>query len=86
MYGHPLGASGGIGAVVCIKAMQEGWVPPTLGLDEADPECDLDYTANVGRSRKLTYTMSNSFGFSGLNAVPRIRPAAGVEFLRLGLN
>ena len=67
MYGHPLGASGSIGAVVCIKAMQEGWVPPTLGLDEADPECDLDYTANVGRSRKLTYTMANSFAFTGLN-------------------
>ena len=57
MYGHPLGASSGIGAVVCIKAMQEGWVPPTLGLDEADPECDLDYTANVGRTKQLTYTM-----------------------------
>jgi len=69
MYGHPLGASGSIGAVVCIKAMQEGWVPPTQGLDEADPECDLDYTANVGRSRKLTYTMANSFAFTGLNTV-----------------
>jgi len=68
MYGHPLGASGGIEAVACIKAMHEGWVPPTLGLDEADPECDLDYTANVGRSKKLTYAMSNSFGFTGLNA------------------
>jgi len=68
MYGHPLGASGSIGAVVCIKAMQESWIPPTLGLDEADPECDLDYTANIGRSRKLTYTMANSFAFTGLNA------------------
>jgi len=68
MYGHPLGASGSIGAVVCVKAMQESWVPPTLGLDEADPECDLDYTANIGRSRKLTYTMANSFAFTGLNA------------------
>ena len=68
MHGHPLGASGGIGAIVCIKATQEGWVPPTLGLDQADPECDLDYTANVGRAKTLTYTMSNSFDFSGLNA------------------
>jgi nodulation protein E len=68
MYGHPLGAGSSIGAVVCIKAMQEGWVPPTLGLDEADPECDLDYTANVGRAKPLTYTMSNSFAFTGLNA------------------
>jgi nodulation protein E len=67
MYGHPLGASGSIGAVVCIKATQEGWVPPTLGLDQADPECDLDYTANVGRARTLTYTMANSFALGGLN-------------------
>jgi nodulation protein E len=67
-YGHPLGASGAIGAVVCIKAMQEGWVPPTLGLDEPDPECDLDYTANFGRARTLTYTMANSFAITGLNA------------------
>jgi nodulation protein E len=74
MYGHPLGASGSIGAVVCIKAMQEGWVPPTVGLDEADPECDLDYTANVGRARKLTYTMANSFGLTGLNAALILGP------------
>jgi nodulation protein E len=69
MCGHPLGASGGIEAVACIKAMEESWVPPTLGLDEADPECDLDYVPNVGRSRKLTYTMSNAFAFTGLNMV-----------------
>lgn len=69
MYGHPLGASGAIEAVACIKAMEESWMPPTLGLDEADPECDLDYIANVGRSKKLNYTMSNSLAFTGLNAV-----------------
>jgi nodulation protein E len=67
IYGHPLGASGSIGGVVCIKAMRESWIPPTLGLDEADPACDLDYTANVGRERTLTYTMANSFAYSGLN-------------------
>jgi nodulation protein E len=75
MYGHPLGASGGIEAVACIKAMEESWMPPTLGLDEADPECDLDYIANVGRSKKLNYTMSNSFAFTGLNAVVIFGPA-----------
>ena len=48
MHGHPLGAGGGIEAVACIKAMEDGWVPPTIGLDEADPECDLDYVPNVG--------------------------------------
>jgi nodulation protein E len=44
-------------------------VPPTVGLDEPDPECDLDYTANVGRQREINYAMSNSFAFGGLNAV-----------------
>ena len=69
MHGHPLGAGGGIEAVACIKAMQESWVPPTIGLDEPDPECDLDYIPNVGRDKKVTYAMSNSFAFGGLNAV-----------------
>jgi nodulation protein E len=69
MHGHPLGAGGGIEAVACLKAMEENWVPPTIGLDEADPECDLDYVPNVGRDRKVGYTMSNSFAFGGLNAV-----------------
>jgi nodulation protein E len=69
MTGHPLGAGGGIEAVACVKAMQECWVPPTIGLDEVDPECDLDYVPNVGRAMKVTYAMSNSFAFGGLNAV-----------------
>lgn len=69
MHGHPLGAGGGIEAVACLKAMEEQWVPPTVGLDEADPDCDLDYVPNVGREQKVTYTMSNSFAFGGLNAV-----------------
>jgi nodulation protein E len=69
MHGHPLGAAGGIEAVACIKAMNESWVPPTIGLDEPDPECDLDYLPNVGREMKVRYAMSNSFAFGGLNAV-----------------
>jgi nodulation protein E len=69
MHGHPLGAGGGIEAVACIKAMQEGLLPPTVGLDEADPECDLDYVPNVARPKKVSYAMSNSFAFGGLNAV-----------------
>jgi len=68
-HGHPLGAGGGIEAATCIRAMREGWVPPTIGLDEADPECDLDYIPNVGRDLKVNYAMSNSFAFGGLNAV-----------------
>ena len=69
MHGHPLGAGGGIEAVACLKAMEENWVPPTIGLDEPDPECDLDYVPNVGRDLEVGYTMSNSFAFGGLNAV-----------------
>ena len=52
-----------------VKAIGEGFVPPTVGLDEPDPECDLDYTPNVGRAREVNYAMSNSFAFGGLNAV-----------------
>jgi nodulation protein E len=69
MHGHPLGAGGGIEAVACIKAMGESWVPPTAGLDEPDPKCDLDYVPNVGREQRVSYAMSNSFAFGGLNAV-----------------
>jgi nodulation protein E len=69
MHGHPLGAGGGIEAVACVKSLQENWVPPTAGLDEADADCDLDYVPNMGRDKKVTYAMSNSFAFGGLNAV-----------------
>jgi nodulation protein E len=69
MHGHPLGAGGGIEAVACIKAMQESYIPATIGLTVPDPDCDLDYVPNVGRKQALGYTMSNSFAFGGLNAV-----------------
>jgi nodulation protein E len=69
MHGHCLGAGGGIEAVASLKAIQEKFVPATIGLDEPDPECDLDYTANAGRKREVNYAMSNSFAFGGLNAV-----------------
>ena len=75
MHGHPLGAGGGIEAVACIKAIEENWVPPTAGLDEPDPECDLDYVPNAGRPHRVTHTMSNSFAFGGLNAVLVFSPA-----------
>jgi 3-oxoacyl-[acyl-carrier-protein] synthase II len=68
MIGHLLGAAGAVEAVICIKAMEKGFIPATIGLQVADEECDLDYVANVGRSAKLTYTMSNSLGFGGHNA------------------
>jgi nodulation protein E len=75
MHGHCLGAGGGIEAVAVIKALEENFVPPTLGLDEPDEECDLDYTPKVGRERDVNYAMSNSFAFGGLNAVLVFGPA-----------
>jgi nodulation protein E len=69
MHGHPLGAGGAIEAVACIKAMQEGILPPTIGYTEPDPDCDLDYVPNFARARTARYVMSNSFAFGGLNAV-----------------
>lgn len=69
MTGHPLGAGGGIEAAACIKAIEENWVPPTIGLDEPGEGCDLDYVPNKGRDMKVRYAMSNSFAFGGLNAV-----------------
>jgi nodulation protein E len=64
-----LGAGGGIAAAACITVIEENWVPPTIGLDDPDPACDLDYIPNVGRDLNVTYAMSNSFAFGGLNAV-----------------
>lgn len=67
MHGHLLGAGGGVEAVACIKAIEDSFVPPTIGLDEVDPKCELDYVPNKGRNQKLGYVMSNSFAFGGLN-------------------
>ena len=69
MHGHCLGGGGAIEAVAAIKAIEDKFVPCTLGLDEPDDECDLDYTPNVGKKRDVNYAMSNSFAFGGLNAV-----------------
>ncbi|MFN3153630.1 beta-ketoacyl-ACP synthase II [Bremerella sp.] len=66
--GHSLGASGGIELIACIKAIQEGIIPPTINLEKPDPACDLDYTPNEAKNRKISYAMSNSFGFGGHNA------------------
>lgn len=66
--GHSLGASGGIELILSIKAILESTVPPTINLTDPDPECDLDYTPNVPKSRDIQYAMSNSFGFGGHNA------------------
>ncbi len=69
MHGHCLGAGGGVEAVACIKAIQDNFIPATIGFDEPGDGCDLDYTPNKGRAREVNYAMSNSFAFGGLNAV-----------------
>jgi 3-oxoacyl-[acyl-carrier-protein] synthase II len=66
--GHLLGASGGVELVLCMKALQHSVCPPTINYTTPDPACDLDYTPNEPRERKLRAVMSNSFGFGGHNA------------------
>ena len=66
--GHSLGASGGIELILSAKAMLASKIPPTINLDNPDPDCDLDYTPNTAKDRQVTYAMSNSFGFGGHNA------------------
>ncbi len=68
MMGHLLGAAGAVEAVVTVKALQHDFVPPSINIDNLDPECDLDVTPNQGKERKLTVALSNSFGFGGTNA------------------
>ncbi len=67
MTAHMLGAAGAVEAIACIKAMQDNFIPPTIGLENPDPECDLDYVPQKGREDNLEYTLSNSFGFGGHN-------------------
>ncbi len=68
MTGHLLGAAGGVEAVICSLALGHGIIPPTINLDNQDPECDLDYVPNTPRQADLKVVMSNSFGFGGHNA------------------
>jgi len=75
MHGHCLGAGGGVEAVASIMAINDNFVPATIGFDEPGAECDLDYVPNVGRAREVNYVMSNSFAFGGLNAVLVFGPA-----------
>ncbi len=66
--GHSLGASGGIEMVVCALTITTGVISPTINLENPDPDCDLDYTANQAREATVDLAMSNSFGFGGHNA------------------
>jgi 3-oxoacyl-[acyl-carrier-protein] synthase II len=76
MHGHTLGAAGAIEAVVCAAAIQEGFIPPTLRLDRADPACDLDLVPLQGRPTDLSVVLSNSFAFGGNNTTLVLRRIA----------
>jgi 3-oxoacyl-[acyl-carrier-protein] synthase II len=73
MIGHPLGAAGAIEAVICVLAIRDGVIPPTINLAHPDPECDLDYVPNSARQAKVRAAMSNTFGFGGHNSVLILR-------------
>ena len=68
MTGHHLGAAGSIEMAVCAKAIHEDKIPPTINLDNPDPQCDLDYVPKVARESRVNAILNNSFGFGGHNA------------------
>ena len=68
MTGHLLGGAGAVEMAACALAIRDGVIPPTINLENPDPECDLDYTANKAREKKVRVTLNNSFGFGGHNA------------------
>src|SRR5437667_1015851 len=73
VHGHLLGAAGAIEAAACVLAMNRGLLPPTINLDNQDPECDLDYVPNRARKADVNVAISNSFGFGGHNATLEIK-------------
>jgi 3-oxoacyl-[acyl-carrier-protein] synthase II len=75
--GHMLGAAGAVEMAVCTKALQEQVVPPTINLENPDPDCDLDYVPNVARELKVNAVVNNSFGFGGHNACTVARTFVG---------
>ena len=66
MHGHTLGAAAAIEAIACIKSIETGIVPPTIGIDQLDPRCDLDYTPETARARDIAHAMCNNFALSGV--------------------
>jgi 3-oxoacyl-[acyl-carrier-protein] synthase II len=68
MTGHLLGAAGGVEAVISVLCLCNDTVPPTINLDNPDPECDLDYVPHQSRKMSVHYALTNSFGFGGTNA------------------
>lgn len=77
MIGHLLGAAGGVEFITCVKSIKEGFVHATAGLQEEDPECDLDYTKGEGVSMNVNCALSNSLGFGGHNATLLVKKFEG---------
>jgi len=77
MTGHLLGAAGAIEIIACIKAIEHNLLPPTINLDNPDPQCDLDYVPHKARECKVDAAMSNSFGFGGHNATLLVQRFVG---------
>jgi len=69
MHGHALGASGAVEAAICAQVFEKEFLPPTIHYEQPDPDCDLDYIPNAGRTSRVDRILSNSFGFGGINAV-----------------
>ncbi len=74
MTGHMFGAAGAVEALACVKAIETGWLPPTINYETPDPECDLDYVPNTAREWTPSAAMSNSFGLGGHNSSIVFRP------------
>jgi 3-oxoacyl-[acyl-carrier-protein] synthase II len=77
MTGHLLGAAGSVETAVCALAIRDSIIPPTINLDNPDPECDLDYVPHKAREKKVRVALNNSFGFGGHNATIIVREYAG---------
>lgn len=77
MTGHLGGASGGVEAVICVKAAETGWAPPTINYENVDPECDLDYVSGTAREVGKGVILSNSFGFGGHSSCLAFRTYEG---------
>jgi 3-oxoacyl-[acyl-carrier-protein] synthase II len=73
MTGHMMGATGALEAILCVQAIREGLLPPTIHYQTPDPECDLDVVPNKAREAKIDFAISNAFGFGGHNAVLAFR-------------
>jgi 3-oxoacyl-(acyl-carrier-protein) synthase len=77
MTGHMMGTTGALESIFCIRAIHENIVPPTIHLNNPDPECDLDYVPNQAREMEVDLAITNAFGFGGQNAVLAFKSFSG---------